>query len=771
MKTNLLAVLLLCVFYTYAQTERDVIYKIDSLNSSAKSYLKDEKIIESFKLFNNAKKLSDSIDDCYGIAVSNYNLGKIYMFMEDIDHAEKSFHVTLGESKKIAENNLTAKAYLNIAKIKKEKNLVAESILNLEKGLKYIAKCKKTESNKKEKCNATLLDIRITLSELYLNSNNLDKALINLLMIEELISNKTDVASNYYQGYSNYLFGIYYNKKGLFNTAITKFDSAIFKLENSEYPDSYTINFIMSKVHKELSNSLSEIDKKEEAYAELLTHNTFKDKLLNLTKQNNEDITRSKLLLEEYKNKAQVAKAEQLHQELEAKNIKTINVVVILTAILLTICLISVYMGLVSKRKLTNVLRKQNKELESARLHAVKSSELKSKFISNVSHELRTPLYGVVGLTSLLLEKNSLNATDKKHVKSLKYSGDYLLNLVNDILQVGKMEANKIELKKVPVNIKDLLDNIVNSFNYRLVESNNKIEVFIDNKVPEYIVCDKIRLSQILINLIGNSVKFTTNGTINLSANLLSLKDNEVGLRFIVEDDGIGIPQDKLDTIFDKFVQVEDTNLSYQGTGLGLSITKNLVKLFDSEIQLESKVNVGTKVSFDVDFEIDKTKGSINDDDNASPAAISKIKEGGYKILIAEDNKINQVVTKSLLKKYNYECTIVENGEEAVNEIKNNHYDLILMDINMPIMNGNDATKVIRQFDAITPIIALTAADIDEIKEDCIAIGFNDIIIKPFDNYEFHQTISQNIQNAKLLKDKVQEDDTYNDEVTLTIAS
>lgn len=771
MKTNLLAFLLMSFFYTYGQTERDVIYKIDSLNSKAKSFLKDENVIESFKLFNSAKKLSDSIDDSYGIAISNYNLGKIYMFMEDINQAELSYNIMLNESKKVVEDILTAQAYLNLGKIKKKKNLPAKAILNLEKGLEYIAKCQKKSSNNVE-CNAVLLDIRITLSELYLSTGDLDKALINLLKIDKNTTNKTDERSYYYRGYSNYLFGIYYVEKGLFNTAIQKLNQAAVYLNKSDYPDVYTVNLILSKVYKQLSVSFSQIEYKDKAYAALLLHNEFKDNLLSLTKSNSEVVTKSKLQLEEYKNEAQIAKAQQLHQELEAENIRNINIVVIITSILLAICLISVYLGFVSKKKLTNVLTKKNKELESARLEAVKSSELKSKFISNVSHELRTPLYGVVGLTSLLLENNTLSPAVKKHVTSLKYSGDYLLSLVNDILQVGKIEANKVELKKVSVNLKDTLDGIINSFNYRSIESNNKIKVSIDNYVPDYVICDKIRLSQVLINLIGNSVKFTTNGTIHLKVNLLSLEDKKVGLRFTVQDNGIGIPQDKQDTIFNKFIQVEDSNLSYQGTGLGLSIAKNLVKLFGGDIHLESKVGIGTSVSFELEFDIDKTKRSSaiigSKPTSQKPTNTSN---NTYKILVAEDNKINQVVTKSLLKKHNYSCTIVENGKRALEEMRNNDYDLVLMDINMPIMNGNDATKAIREFDKITPIIALTAADIDDIKDNCKIIGFSDIIIKPFDNYEFYQTISQNIQNAKAIELQTENDNHNDDNVTLTIAS
>ena len=498
----------------------------------------------------------------------------------------------------------------------------------------------------------------------------------------------------------------------------------------------------------QLSISLAKSGKSTEAYITLLEHNSYKDKLLNEEKNRQDLIIKSKFLIEDYKNEANTANAERLQQLEIANKFKKINSAIFITLLLLMGSVIVIYKSYNTKRKLSKSLEVKNNELEIAKNEALKSSELKSNFISNVSHELRTPLYGVVGISSLLLENNSLNNRDKKHLKSLKYSGDYLLNLINDILQVGKMEANKIELKNVSVNLKDLLGDIVNSFNYRLEETNNEIKISIDNYVPEHIKCDKVRLSQILINLIGNSVKFTSNGVIHLRVILLSLDTNNVGLCFEIEDNGIGIAKEKFDMIFDNFSQLEDSNVNYQGTGLGLSITKNLIELFKSEIKLESEVGAGTKISFEVDFELDKDKTKIISDFDTTANKVEN-SENKYRILVAEDNKINQVVTKNLLKKHGYLYTIVKNGQEALEEVKSNQYDLVLMDINMPVMDGNEATMAIRKFNEFLPIIALTAADIDEIGQKCKSIGYSDIIIKPFDNYEFFQVINQNIQNSQ----------------------
>jgi signal transduction histidine kinase/CheY-like chemotaxis protein len=548
------------------------------------------------------------------------------------------------------------------------------------------------------------------------------------------------------QVYYNYIYGLYYTKKELFNSANTKFREAIFLLEGNKEDIDLAL---ISNIYMQLSISLAKSGKSTEAYITLLQHNNYKNQLSSEEKNRQDLILKSKFLIEDYKNEAEAANIERLHQLEIANKFRKINIAIIITLLLLVISIIAIYKSYRSKGKLSKILEAKNKELEIAKDEALKTSELKSKFISNVTHELRTPLYGVVGISSLLLENNTLSNRDKKHLKSLKYSGDYLLNLVNDILQVGKMEANKIELKNVSVNLKEVLDDITNSFSYRLVETNNKIKISIDTNVPHQIKCDKVRLSQILINLIGNSVKFTSSGVINLRVKLLSLDTKNVGLCFEVEDNGAGIPKEKFDVIFDNFSQLDDSNVNYQGTGLGLSITKNLIELFGSEIRLESTLNVGTKVSFEVDFELDNNISEVNAEDAQSMVKKLSNTKSQYKILVAEDNKINQVVTKNLLKKKGYSCTIVQNGKEAVEEVKANEFDLVLMDINMPVMDGNEATKAIRQFDKALPIVALTASDIDEIRQSCMTIGYNDIVIKPFDNYEFFQIINQNIQNYR----------------------
>ncbi|WP_040278393.1 ATP-binding protein [Psychroserpens damuponensis] len=257
-----------------------------------------------------------------------------------------------------------------------------------------------------------------------------------------------------------------------------------------------------------------------------------------------------------------------------------------------------------------------------------------------------------------------------------------------------------------------------------------------------------MRLSQVLINLIGNSIKFTEGGKIDVRAKLINIVNDKVSLHFEIEDNGPGIPKEKQKMIFENFSQLDkNSNTNYQGTGLGLPITKNLIELFGSYLEIESEIGLGSTFSFDLTFDIDKDAKTVivkTKKTQGEPISLNK----KYKILIAEDNKINQIVTQNLLQRENYECVIATNGQEALEAHADGDFDLILMDINMPIMGGNEATKAIRKFDSQIPIIALTAADIEQVKLDYKIIGYDDIITKPFDNYEFFQTISQHIQNA-----------------------
>ena len=393
-----------------------------------------------------------------------------------------------------------------------------------------------------------------------------------------------------------------------------------------------------------------------------------------------------------------------------------------------------------SEKKNNDDLKKKNEELIEAKIEAEKLTNTKSQFISTVSHELRTPLYGVVGITTLLLEENDIALKHKKLLRSLKFSGDYLLDLINKVLKISKIESNNEKLTKTPTNLLKLSQNLLHSFDYQAKNKNNELILQIPEELPDILQVDSLKVSEILINLIGNSSKFTQNGKIWLRIKIISLEKDWITIRYEVEDNGVGIPDDKKEFVFEKFSQVGREFNKSEGTGLGLSIVKNLLEMMDSQIYLDSKEGRGTCFYFDLKLEIIKIKEEQETDIHAD-----KINNIYRRILVAEDNKINQIVTKNLLNIIGYDCTIVENGFNALQMVQKEDFDLILMDLNMPYLNGTEATRRIREFDQTTPIIALTASELSEVEEECLQIGMNDIINKPLNKNDLKNIIAKHL--------------------------
>jgi len=313
------------------------------------------------------------------------------------------------------------------------------------------------------------------------------------------------------------------------------------------------------------------------------------------------------------------------------------------------------------------------------------------------------------------------------------------LSLVNDILKVYKIEENQVVLEDMVFNIQDELTVIKDSLHFLAIKNNNQIFIEVDNSIPEVLVGDKIRLSQIFINLMSNSLKFTENGKVVVKANLVETIGTKCYLKFQVTDNGIGIAKEDQNKVFEKFVQVYRKEDDYQGTGLGLTIVKKLVELFNGTIQLESEEGIGTTITFTLplDSDVSKAKSIVNNFD----VDLSVRKE--YKILVVEDNKINQVVTKKLLENNHFKCEIVDDGYAALELVSKIDFDAILMDINMPIINGFETSKLIRQKGITIPIIAVTAFDKQDIEEKIIDAQIDEVIVKPFESHKLFETIKR----------------------------
>ena len=389
-------------------------------------------------------------------------------------------------------------------------------------------------------------------------------------------------------------------------------------------------------------------------------------------------------------------------------------------------------------------------QLIQAKEMAEAAAKAKGLFLSTMSHEIRTPMNAVIGIANLLLNENPTKE-QLESLQTLKFSAESLMYLINDILDFSKIDAGKIELESTEFNLNQLLVNIKQSFISKAEEKGLKLNIQIDPELPQILIGDPIRVAQIITNLISNAIKFTENGDIKLEAKVKENTSESTIINFSISDTGIGIPPDKIPYIFEHFIQASsDTTRKYGGTGLGLAITKKLIELFDSRIEVESTVGVGTKFFFELRFIKSDQLNLI-----IEPKKHLKIEPlTGMKILLVEDNDINTFVVVRFLKNWDIAYDVAQNGAIAVDMHHKNRYDLILMDLQMPVMDGYEATKAMRLKDKKTPIIALTANAFSDIKQKVLEVGMNDYITKPFDPDDLYKKIKacQNLRETGPLK-------------------
>lgn len=562
---------------------------------------------------------------------------------------------------------------------------------------------------------------KIALREAFITKNHLSK------------SKSYNAIGLCFKKISNDSLAIFYFEKGLKEAIFTENDSIKgylnanlgFTLEESDALKSLVFYKKALFYFKKISKSDDEANLMLQQYKSLIEKN----------------ISSGKINLSEYQKQISNIENSRKKPLVDFHDSKTVDLLLGIIIGVLLLLVLSLLRNNKQRDKSNKELETSNKELLFAKNKAEKATQLKSQFVTSITHELRTPLYGVVGITDIIIDEHK-ELSNSPHINSLKFSATYLLALVNDLLQINKIEERKIVLESSFFNLLEEITTITNSLQFIANKNNNTVTIEIDKAISEIVFADKLRLSQVFINLISNALKFTKNGQVTISAKLVEKNEAQQLITFYVKDTGIGIAKADQEEIFEKFVQIERNQEDYQGTGLGLAIVKNLVEIFGGKIELESQEGIGTSFYFTIPLEVKELK-KVAINSKSSTFYTDKT----IHVLVVEDNKINQIVTRKILEKNNFICTVVDDGYATLSVLEKDKIDIILMDINMPILNGYETTKLIRSNGFSLPIVALTAFDKEEVSDKAYASGMNDIIVKPFDKDKLFQIISDKISN------------------------
>ncbi len=719
MRSTFIAILVLCSTFSGFGT----VTKIDSTayfleiaqyNCSINKYKKalefTQKAIDYSKADNNP--LAE--------AKSALALGILYLDLQKFDDATQALIHSISIFQKLPVSSDLAYAYYNLALsnirkedyIRAEKNFknaeriydvldiqIANPLLHLQEGIIYYGSGKTNE--------AALIFRKIKID---------DKEISPVVKAEAL-----------------YYLGLIEFDQQRFNLALNYTNRSLKLLGDKDHIE------LRSNIYKSLSKIFEKLTDVDKSFAYLKMHISLQDSIedLALLKIGNEDYAMFKEN-ERLKTIDQIEK-DNLQQKKTGKFSKLISLLAIALISILSLLSLSLYKNNIIRTQSNLLLKEKNRELQLAKEKAEKASKARSEFLSTVSHELRTPLNAINGLTHLLLKEDP-KESQLNYLHSLKFSGNYLLTFINEILEINRIESSSVQVERINFNLKKLLHDIQNSQKEQAAKNNNSYTLDIDERIPDVLVGDPTKLSQIFLNLINNALKFTKNGSVMVIATKKHRDEQNTTIHFEVVDTGIGIPEDKLESIFDSFSQGSiEINRKYGGTGLGLNIVKKLINILGGKIQLESKIGKGSNFSFDLTFAI------------SNCTLVEKITEYdesifvNKKILLIEDNKINQMITKKMLENKQMLCEIIDNGEDAIEAVKNNYYDLVLMDVHLPGINGTIATQTIRTFDNKTRIVALTAISLNENRESLLSFGMNDVLTKPFDPDDFYRVIAENV--------------------------
>ncbi|MBD0832380.1 ATP-binding response regulator [Aestuariibaculum sediminum] len=704
---------------------------IDYHIERAQTDLENFRYYEAQKNLDSALKIAESTNNKERIAVIYAIKGKLQLYVEEYQQAINSLNKSVEIQRTINDNINLGKSYKIFGDVYAAKKMYYQALDS------YRAAKSKFEE---EELIADLSEVLLAEGKTYFLIKNYNKArdvieqALALARKEKLLKIQSDALIEH---------AIIYNKLNNNDKAL------ILAKEGLEIAKKNNYLTILDKGYLITSNIYNELENYKASRENLKYHIDISDSLADVKRANYSKAQQVQYQLDEANQKYSET-FEKLKKEEDDNNLSTlISILSVALITILSLLTLSLYKNNNIRLKTNNMLHKKNGELIIAKEKAELASKTKANFLSTVTHELRTPLYAVTGLSNMLLEENP-KPEQIQHLKSLKFSGDYLLTFINDILQINKIEANKVDVEPEPFNLKKKINNIIMALNNQAQDNNVKIHLEYDASIGENFIADQIKISQILINLIGNSIKFTKNGDIWIRIYKIEEKGNIYTLRFEVEDNGIGISQEKQDHMFESFSQGSiQINRKYGGTGLGLSIVKGLIGILNGKIYVKSELGKGTTFYFEIPLEHTSNQESIENKPIYFGGNPDDIDLENVKVLVVEDNKINQMITKKILTKMNLNCEIVDNGEDAVNNIKNKKYDIVLMDIHMPGISGIEATKRVRTFDKELTIFALTAVTIEDKMQEFEDAGFTDIIPKPFKQEEFEKKLYNALKNKR----------------------
>lgn len=594
------------------------------------------------------------------------------------------------------------------------------------------------------------------LAELHAAQNNLDSAVFYCTKAREIF---LELKVNFDLVYETTLLAGYLKKQNKFSEAE--------KLLLEVLPIS-----IAEKLHYDRQTILSEladIARKnrdfEKAYEYLFASTNLRDSLK--IDEQKAELAELAGRYETEKRDKQIALQETEYQK--QKQQKYFFLAGAMLFLLLALVLINRYLH---KQRMASELASKNTIIEKEKERAERSEAVKQQFLANMSHEIRTPMNAITGLSRLLLDKKHDEQT-REYLEAIQHSGENLLVILNDILDLSKMEAGKMRVESIAFDLRSELKNTARIFGARAEAKGISFVIHVDENIPQQIAGDPGRLAQVLNNLVSNAVKFTDQGSVALTVeagtvnatNLPQTNGSAATVDFIIRDTGIGIPKENLELIFESFAQAHAGDTSkFGGTGLGLTIARNLIRLMGGELTVESVVNQGSVFSFSLPLIVAQQDGVSNSIE--TPSALSSRK---IHVLVAEDNEYNFMVTRDTVQKYFPHANIIHviNGAEAVEALHEDDYDLVLMDIQMPVMDGYEATSEIRRINGEVKILGLTASVIRSDLDRCIAVGMNGYIAKPFRESDFVSAIAHELGDMGTTVPQEMEIPALQDEVFL----